>query len=122
MDVNWPFRAAKGFRSVACANTLVHIKRTYKRSAGIGKFRHFLRKNSLEKQIFSEIFVDIFKKMLIIGFCMDTIKDCKIPECGDLAILKTGRVVVGAKQLRKVLLNGRAKFVFMAQNADPALT
>ena len=53
---------------------------------------------------------------------MDTKKDCKIPECGDLAILKSGRVVVGAKQLRKALENGRARFVFMAQNADPALT
>ena len=53
---------------------------------------------------------------------MDTKKDCRIPECGDLAILKSGRVVVGAKQLRKALENGRARFVFMAQNADPALT
>ena len=53
---------------------------------------------------------------------MDTKNDCMIPECGDLAILKTGRVVVGVKQLRKALLSGRARFVFMAQNADPALT
>ena len=53
---------------------------------------------------------------------MDTINDCKIPECGDLADLKKFKTVVGAKQLRKALENGRAKFVFMAKNADPALT
>ena len=53
---------------------------------------------------------------------MDTKKDSRIPECGNLAALKHFKVVVGAKQLRKALENGRARFVFMAQNADPALT
>ena len=53
---------------------------------------------------------------------MDTKKDCRIPECGDLAALKNFKVVVGVKQLRKALENGRARFVFVAQNADPALT
>ena len=53
---------------------------------------------------------------------MDTKKDSRIPECGNLAALKHFKVVVGAKQLRKALENGRAKFVFMAKNADPALT
>ena len=71
---------------------------------------------------FSVKFVDIFKNPGIIGFCMDTINDCKISECGDLTELKNFRMVVGAKQLRKALENGRAKFVFMAKNADPALT
>ena len=32
------------------------------------------------------------------------------------------KMVVGAKQLRKALENGRAKFVYLAQNADPAIT
>ena len=32
------------------------------------------------------------------------------------------KMVVGAKQLRKALQNGRASRVFLAQNADPALT
>ena len=32
------------------------------------------------------------------------------------------RVVVGAKQLRKALLSGSALQVYLAQNADPALT
>ena len=53
---------------------------------------------------------------------MDTKKDCKIPECGDLAVLKKFKTVVGAKQLRKALENGRARCVFLAENADPALT
>ena len=53
---------------------------------------------------------------------MDTMNDCMIPECGDLTELKNFRMVVGVKQLRKALENGRAKFVFMAKNADPALT
>ena len=53
---------------------------------------------------------------------MDTIKDCKIPECGDLAKLKNSKVVVGAKQLRKALEKGTARYVFLAKNADPAIT
>ena len=53
---------------------------------------------------------------------MDTKKDCRIPECGDLTVLKKFKTVVGAKQLRKALENRKAKFVFLAENADPALT
>ena len=53
---------------------------------------------------------------------MDTKKDCKIPQCGDLAVLRRSKVVVGAKQLRKALEKGTAKFVCLAQNADPAIT
>ena len=36
--------------------------------------------------------------------------------------LKTDRKVVGIKQLRKALSAGTAKKVFVAQDADPALT
>ena len=32
------------------------------------------------------------------------------------------KMVVGSKQLRKALENGRAKFVYLAENADPAIT
>ena len=32
------------------------------------------------------------------------------------------KMVVGAKQLRKALEKGRAKFVYLAENADPAIT
>ena len=53
---------------------------------------------------------------------MDTKNDCKIPECGSLKDMMNLKMVVGAKQLRKALENGRAKFVYLAQNADPAIT
>ena len=53
---------------------------------------------------------------------MDTKKDDKIPECGNLTYLRQYRTVVGAKQLRKALQRGTAKFVCLAENADPAIT
>jgi len=53
---------------------------------------------------------------------MDTKKVCMIPECGNLAELSRNKVVVGAKQLRKALEKGNAKFVCLAKNADPAIT
>lgn len=71
---------------------------------------------------FSRIFVDFLKKVRIISSCMDTKNDCRIPECGNLDVLKAGRIVVGAKQLCKALGSGRARLVFLAENADPALT
>ncbi len=60
--------------------------------------------------------------MLIIEIRMDIKKDGMIPECGDLASLRKYRVLVGAKQIRKALDKGIALFVFLAENADPALT
>ena len=53
---------------------------------------------------------------------MDKKKDCKIPECGDLTNLRKSSVVVGSKQLRKALQSGRAKYVFLAEYADPRIT
>lgn len=53
---------------------------------------------------------------------MDTKKVCMIPECGNLSDLRKNKVVVGAKQLRKALDRGTAKFVCLARNADPAIT
>ncbi len=53
---------------------------------------------------------------------MDTKKDSKIPNYGSLLSLRENKVVVGAKQLRKALQKGQAKCVYLAQNADPALT
>ena len=53
---------------------------------------------------------------------MDTKNDCKIPNCGSLRKMTNLKMVVGSKQLRKALDNGRAKFVYLAQNADPAIT
>ncbi len=48
--------------------------------------------------------------------------DCMIPEFGDLADLIGKQLVVGAKQLRKALANGRARSVYLAHDADPAMT
>ncbi len=53
---------------------------------------------------------------------MDTKKECMIPEFGNLAKLRQNRVVVGKKQLKKALDRGIAKWVFLAENADPAIT
>ena len=53
---------------------------------------------------------------------MDTKNYGTIPECGDLSNLAKHRVVVGAKQIRKALDKDIAIFVFLARNADPALT
>ena len=53
---------------------------------------------------------------------MDTKKDSKIPKCGSLPDLREEKLVVGAKQLRKAIQSGRAQRVFLAENADPAIT
>ena len=53
---------------------------------------------------------------------MDTKKDCKIPQCGSLADLAGKKVIVGAKQLRKAIAKGCVRYVFLAENADPAVT
>ena len=53
---------------------------------------------------------------------MDMKKDHKIPNCGSLTEASGTKIVVGAKQLRKALLAGRARYVFLAKNADPGLT
>lgn len=53
---------------------------------------------------------------------MDTQNQLKIPECGSVPDLRQQRLVVGAKQLRKALLGGRAQYVYLARNADPAVT
>ncbi len=53
---------------------------------------------------------------------MDTENDGMIPEYGNLAELAGKRFVVGAKQLKKALKNGNVSRVFLAANADPAVT
>ena len=47
-------------------------------------------------------------------------KTMAIGEARDILQGKT--LVVGAKQLRKALQNGKARYVLLAQNADPAIT
>ena len=70
----------------------------------------------------SKVSVDFFENLRIIIICMDKKKECMIPKCGDLTELKKNKVVVGAKQLRKALEKGTAKFVCLAENADPSIT
>ena len=53
---------------------------------------------------------------------MDTKNSSMIPKCGSCPELTGVRLVVGVKQLKKALLRGAAKQVFLAENADPALT
>ena len=69
-----------------------------------------------------KISVDFSEKLRIIMFCMDTKKDSRIPKCGPLPDIGKERVIVGAKQLRKALQKGTARCVFLAENADPAIT
>lgn len=53
---------------------------------------------------------------------MDMNKISKIPNCGKLPDLNGSRVVVGAKQLKKAVKAGCVRYVFLAENADPAVT
>ena len=53
---------------------------------------------------------------------MDMKKISKIPSCGKDFDLTGKQVVVGAKQLKKAVAKGRAEYVFLAENADPAIT
>ena len=50
---------------------------------------------------------------------MDTQKELSFQ---DLSVLAGQSVVVGAKQLRKAINNGKAVCAFFARNADPAVT
>lgn len=49
-------------------------------------------------------------------------KDCRIPEYGSLLKLRNHKVVVGAKQLRKAFAKNTVRWVYLAENADPAIT
>jgi len=53
---------------------------------------------------------------------MDRKNDDMIPICGEMPDFGSKRVVVGAKQLKKAILNGTARQVYLAANADPAIT
>ena len=53
---------------------------------------------------------------------MDAKKDSKIVKCDIMAEKRRNTLVVGAKQIRKGLKAGRILRVYLAQNADPAIT
>ena len=45
-----------------------------------------------------------------------------MPNRGDLPDLSRQRIAVGAKQLKKAVRAGTVRCVYLAENADPALT
>ena len=49
-------------------------------------------------------------------------KDFRIPKCGIEADITSKKVIVGSKQLKKALNKGNARYVYLAENADPAIT
>ena len=53
---------------------------------------------------------------------MDKKKDCMIPKYGALPDLTGDKLVVGTKQLKKAVRDSRVRSVFLAENADPAVT
>ena len=53
---------------------------------------------------------------------MDKKKVCKIPKCGAEPQIDGRKAVVGSKQLRKALQANRIEYVYLAENADPAIT
>ena len=53
---------------------------------------------------------------------METHNYAQMAESPALADLARRKTVAGAKQIRKALASGRAQKVFLASNADPALT
>ena len=53
---------------------------------------------------------------------MDTQTDNQIADSASLAMLSNRKRVVGAKQIRKALTCGSAQWVYLAKNADPAIT
>ena len=53
---------------------------------------------------------------------MVTKNDCMIPQCGQMPDFGAAKLIVGAKQLKKAILSGTARHVYLAQDADPAVT
>ena len=53
---------------------------------------------------------------------MDTLIKRGSSGCGDLKELELSHIIVGTKQLRKRLDRGGVRRVYLARNADPAIT
>ncbi len=60
--------------------------------------------------------------MFIIVNRMDTHDECCMVTKDFLKEIYGKKMVAGAKQLRKCLQSGRASRVYLAENADPAIT
>ena len=68
------------------------------------------------------IFVDFFKLLFIIVFRMDMHNDISMAFSQLKAQIGSRKTVVGAKQLRKAITSGSVFRVYLAENADPAIT
>jgi len=75
-----------------------------------------------KNQTFVEFFVDFLKLMIIILSCMDMHNDGSMAMERIRAEIGDRKVVAGAKQLRKALRSGQVFRVYLARNADPAIT
>ena len=53
---------------------------------------------------------------------MDTLIKRDSPETDILGELRNYQIIVGAKQLKKALIRGDAHSVYLAEDADPAIT
>ena len=73
-------------------------------------------------QNFYRKFVDISEKKSIIISRMDKKNFEQTKGQNVLAEVTHHKMVVGAKQLKKAVSGGRATWVILAQNADPAIT
>ena len=53
---------------------------------------------------------------------MDMHNETTMDLCGILAEIGACRMVAGAKQIRKAIQSGKTQKVYLARNADPAIT
>ena len=53
---------------------------------------------------------------------MDTKKDIRIVQCDTMAEIRRDNAVVGIKQLKKALREGRVRTAYFAVDADPVIT
>ncbi len=68
------------------------------------------------------IFVDFFEKTIIIISRMDILRNYPLAANALASVIAGQKVIAGAKQLRKALASGTAACVFLAADADPAIT
>ena len=73
-------------------------------------------------QILQKKNVDFFGKTCIILICMDTMNIRGSAGVDDLQELRNHKKIVGMKQLKKQLLRGGVRRVYLARDADPAVT
>ena len=90
-------------------------------------FAHTQAPKRVQKQrIFQKKNVDFFGKPCIILICMDTMNIRGSAGPDELAELRNHKKIVGMKQLkkqlRKALLRGGGAGVYLALDADPAIT